>query len=856
MASNTLEFEGMEIRLATRQLLIGRQPAGIGSRAFDILVALVENHDRIVSKDELLNTVWPGVFVEENTLQVHVSALRKLLGPHKIVTIPGRGYRFCAENATNPHLSDTAPSVSRSKARGNLPAWLPPIFGRERELAQLPQRVRDHRLLTLVGSAGIGKSRLARTLAWSLCGEWPDGVWFVELAPIENPCDVPFAILRTLDLPFPAKDPALEKTMEALRPSRMLLVIDNCEHVIDAVGALVNCILAHAPEIHLVLTSQIPLRLPEEQRFSVPPLTIPSPEDARMDRNSGALTLLEARVRAVTPGFRLTDLDLPAAVEICRRLDGLPLAIELAAGRIPLLGVQGVRDRLNERFRLLSDLGSNRLPRHQTLRTALEWSYSLLNEQEQAILRRLGVFHGDFSLACAKTVACDDQLDKWDVLDGLANLVDKSMLVVESGDSPRYRLLESPRILSLEKLNERGEFAGASEKHAQALLEEFERSEEEKWVLTINERLGRYRHDIDNLKAALKWAAHPTSDPEFLIALVGASVWLFRSLGYRTLAEHYCEEAIERISAPTPPAMEARILVAWVGLRFPRIGTLELDAIAKAVSLLRKLDDPSALVAALADCAACLAIQNDISLAHQTIHEAYERSARLEPRTARLKVVRADFWLHYKEGRLQEGCELLRDGVALALELGDTYAAVWGLVRWELLAYNLGDLDEAVRIGRKAVSLVRDANFHGKIRWFALGSLTFALAQSGQCDEALALGREIFDAHHNTYRLLEFLDVMALIALRRGLTIEAAQALGCANAGFALRSEARRFPEDQIPDMLRDSLSQLLPPEQLNKHLRAGALLTPKQAAHLALQIDAALSTRVSASAFQPIVSA
>src|SRR5882672_470153 len=423
MISETWRFGRIEVRPAERVLLVDSKAAKLGARAFDLLLALVERRDRIVAKNELLDTVWPGLVVEENNLQVHISTLRKLLGPQVIATVPGRGYRFTAApddsaarhavaavSAAAPAASWATPSAASAVAATapltNLPADLPPLYGRDEDLPALRALIEAHKVVTVVGAGGIGKTALAQALAHQLRGEFEDGVWLVELAPVADATLVATTVAGVLRVELGAAAP-IETLAGELAASRMLLVLDNCEHLLLAVAELVSALRRAAPNVQLLATSQEPLKVAQEHAYRLSALALPAEAGIESARQAGAVALFEARARAAQPQFALNEKNLAAVVEVCRRLDGIALAIELAAARVPLLGIEGLRARLNERFRVLTGGARLALRRHQTLRAALDWSHGLLTHEEQTVFRRLGVFAGSFGLDSAQRVTAD-----------------------------------------------------------------------------------------------------------------------------------------------------------------------------------------------------------------------------------------------------------------------------------------------------------------------------------------------------------------------------------------------------------------------------------------------------------------
>ena len=408
-----------------------------------------------VGKNELLDLVWPDVVVEENNLQVHISALRKLLGQEAIVTIPGRGYRFALAGDGDGAPPRPPPRVQRR------PAPTSPRRSRH-STAAMPSAPRSSSRCggchwsASSGRAASASRGLAQAVAHDLLPAFPDGVWLVEFAPLEDGAQLVPAVATVLHVRS-AAGLDLEQLVDALRGRRMLLLLDNCEHVLDAAAELVAAVRRGAPDVQVLTTSQEPLRLADEQIVRLGTLAVPANLPLEQAQHVGALALFVARAQAADPRFRLAADNLAAALEICARLDGIALAIELAAARLPLLGLEGVRARLDDRFRVLTAGARFALPRHQTLRAALEWSHALLSADEQAVFRRLGVFVGSFDLDAAQRVGVGDARDRWAVLDILGALVDKSWVVVEDGAAPRYHLLETSRAFALECLDAAGD---------------------------------------------------------------------------------------------------------------------------------------------------------------------------------------------------------------------------------------------------------------------------------------------------------------------------------------------------------------------------------------------------------------
>jgi predicted ATPase len=564
----------------------------LGSRALDILIALVERRGELVTKAELVGRVWQGIFVDEATLRVHISALRKTLGEGYISNIAGRGYCFLAE-AGERHETLKAP---RAEAIGNLPAPLTRMIGRTEVVRGLAELVPQRRFLTVVGPGGIGKTSVALAVAGQLAGHYRDGTYFVDLAPLSDPSRVPAAVAAALGLHVLSQDP-LQAVLSCLQDKRILLVLDCCEHLIEGAASIAEEILRRTPDTHILATSREPLRADGEWVHRLLPLQSPPASDELLVKDALAfptVKLFAERAMANSDSFVITDADVPVISEICRWLDGIPLAIELAAARVDSLTLHALFEGLNDRFSILTKGRRTALPRHKTLRAAVDWSYDLLMPSEQIVLQRLAILRGRFTLDAAAQIASCADISPNEVCEAVINLVSKSLIMAEIIDpDTRYRLLDTTRAYVLEKLLERQEVNAVSRRRAAYLCDFLHRLHDGlKSQAVIEPQI--YREHVDNIRDSLEWCFSDDGDVDLGASLAAAASPVFTELSLLTECRHWAERSIATLAETARGTRREMELQASFGLSsmFTNGDVDEVRAaLARGLELAERFDD-------------------------------------------------------------------------------------------------------------------------------------------------------------------------------------------------------------------------------------------------------------------------
>jgi predicted ATPase/DNA-binding winged helix-turn-helix (wHTH) protein len=592
-----------------RALLRSGEPVQLTRKALSVLLALVERNGRIVSKDELYSVVWGDIFVEESNLTVQISILRKALGSALIQTIPGRGYRIAANIVRLGDMAPSEPNDIRQAAaapttneagrnRTNLPHRLDALIGRTVEAVELIERLAKHRLVTLTGVGGVGKTSLALELGCRMVDRFADGVWLADLAPLSNPGLIPSALAVALQLTLEDVVAPIETIAKALEGRRLLLLLDNCEHLVANVASALAVLLSLAPGVSVLATSQEILGLSDEQVYRLEPLAAP-PSGAGEIGTFDAVKLFVARAAAADRRFALTTENGEVVADICRRLDGNPLALEMAAARLQLLGLGRLREGLDRPLQLLRHGARGALSRHGSLRDVVEWSYNLLEAPDRRLFDRLAVFPSSFSLDATLAIAGDEGADRYEVMDALGRLVDKSLVSMVEGDEPRYRLLEFLRHYARERLDIASERSVVMARHARYFTDMFDTAyrawqnmPDVLWAAT-------YRPELDNLRAAMDWALTTPERAKIAIALAGAAGRLWVRLSLFGEGRRYVDPVVTLITAEASSVAAARVLIAAATLSEDVDRGRALALREQAVAICRSVRAPHDMAVAL-----------------------------------------------------------------------------------------------------------------------------------------------------------------------------------------------------------------------------------------------------------------
>jgi predicted ATPase/class 3 adenylate cyclase len=741
---------------------------------------------------------------------------------------------------TAPGLAEAFPPLrSLESLPNNLPRQVTPLIGRDDVLAEVEPLVLERPLVSLVGTGGIGKTRVALQAGADLLDGSGDGVWLVELATLTDASLLVNTVASTFGLREQGERPMLEVLLQYLRPRHLLLILDTCEHLIEEVARVTDAILRAAPQVRILATSREPLRIAAEYVYRVPSLAVAPSGDSLTAENAlqyGAIALFAERARVSDGKFTLSDESAPIVAEICRRLDGIALAIELAAARVRMLPPRQLAQKLDERFRVLTGGSRTALPRQQTMRALIDWSHDLLSEQEQKLFRRVAIFAGGWTLDAAEAVVTDETLDSLDVFDLLSSLSEKSLVVAEAQENPRYRLLESTRAFALEKLEQSGERDALARRHAQWAADLADRAYGAFLVAPTSQWDAEFAPEFENARSAIEWAlAH---DEVILAAriLVGFSE-LYRHLGLYAELRSRLDAALGRLDADAQSALAAR---AWNELSYVTFGSRRIEAAQHAVELGERCNDPAVTASSLTSLAFALRAAGRLDEAQTANVRAMELSKQsgLTRSLIHGNALNVAGAIARSCGRVDEARQLRTEALALATALGNERLEAIIRLNMAELEFQIGNTARTLEL----VSAVK-AGAHGlRSVEHVMYTLTNSAAYKIALDDIAGARRDASEALRLARGASSFITAvatqhLATVAARSGDPRRGARLRGYVDASYRSEDYEREPTEARTYDILMTALHEQLTDAEIETLAAEGAQLSEDQAVAEALAV-------------------
>jgi predicted ATPase len=753
------------------------------------------------------------------------------LGQHRLKDLaePEHVWQLAA-----PGLVETFPPLrSLESLPNNLPRQLTPLVGREDVLAEIEPLVFERPLVSLVGTGGVGKTRVALQVGADLLDRSGEGVWFIDLAPLSDQALLVNTTASTLGLREQGERPMLELLLQYLRPRHLLLILDNCEHLIEAVAHVADAILRAAPQVRLLATSREPLRIDGEHVYRMPSLAVPpagDPLTADQALEYGAIALFVQRAAASDTKFKLTDESAPIVAEICRRLDGIALAIELAAARVKALPPRQLAQKLDERFRVLTGGSRTALPRQQTMRALIDWSYDLLSEHEQKVFRRVSIFVGGWTLEAAEAVVTGETLDAIDIIDPISSLVEKSLVVAGAEEIQRYRFLESTLAFALEKLEQSGERDALARRHAQWTADLAERANDALEIEPWTQWLAQYVPEFENARSAIEWAL--SHDEVVLAARVATVFSALSSHGIYTELRGWLDEVLRRLDADAQPELAAR---AWLQLANVTSGSRAIEATQRAVELSQRCNDPVLTARSLSGLAFCLALGGrleDAQVASDRVLQ-FTNEKGLSQRT-RVNTLMAAGTVAFYCGRSDEALQLYGEGLALATALGNIMVTAFQVNMAEI-EYEMGNTARALEL----VSAIKTETGRGHIRVIAWGNSAAYKIALGDIAGARIDAREGLRLARGTswFQIAILIQHLATVAALGDDPRRGARLRGHVDARYRNEGYERGPADTRSYETLMTALRENLTDDEIEELAADGAQMSEDQAVAEALAV-------------------
>jgi predicted ATPase/DNA-binding winged helix-turn-helix (wHTH) protein len=839
-----IAFERFVLSRIERRLTSGGVPVAISAAGFRMLLALVDEAGKVVTKDALMRSVWGSSPITENALHVQVAAVRKIIGNHLIITQSGIGYRFAGQlrksSAAGTTLSGSEKGRRTSNGSRATPGPARHLLGREQKLRDLAKSLSRDRFVTLTGPGGVGKTSLARAFAHMARSEFPDGIWFVELAALRDQAGVADTLKAALGVEGGFDASPLDDVLARLTSKRCLLVLDNCEHLLPALATMVQALHEGAPYLAILATSRQALCCAGEHVEIVPPLALPDTAQGvgRAARRAPAFRLFVERITAGDPHFTVHDDQVAVASRICCSLDGLPLALEIVAGWASVLGLETLEEKLNTAPFSWAHARTTATSRHYDLRAALGWSFDLLSASEQALLRRLSVFAQDFSLNAAEDVAAGGGVAQDAVFTDLAGLVAKSLVTMVHGTRPPlYRLLETTRAFALAKLRDHNEEETFRHRHARyvlALLTVAERA----WDTTRGDIwLARYARLIPEIRACVDWAFGARGDIEAGIAIAAASWPLWRELSLRVEGARHLERALALIGPQTPAQVAGQLRQGLGMMICDNQADKARPLLEDAARIMRQFGDRKRLAEVMLILAFSRFLLADIKGAERDLAEGRHMLAGIDSQRWLAAALALDSLLHMHHRRFADAREAGRKAALLYEAIGATRSALASRSNMVEFALCNDDVPVAIEEGRLLAAHLRKTD-HQVVLSFLLVSLVAGLVRAERFAEALETADEAARLLPGHRPLFVLMDHMALRCALLGQLENAAMLAGFTDASY----RARDWPRQDVERMASEHLGTLLEKKFSSRTLdalkRDGALLSETGAWALAVRHD------------------
>ncbi len=763
------------------------------------------------------------------------------LGSHRLkdLTEPEQVWQLTIDGLP----AEFPPLKSLDVLPNNLPIQVTSFRGRDHDLEEVKRLLAEHRLLTLAGAGGVGKTRLAVQAGADDLDHYPDGVWFADLAPITDPELVSSVIAKVLGMTQVGGRRVDESIPQWLKRKKLLLILDNCEHVLEAVAKIADGIMHHCPDVRMLATSRQALGIGGEVAHRLPSLAMPDTATGLQTTEAlkyGAILLFVDRAKAADTRFSLNDNNAPIVAEICRHLDGIPLAIELAAARVKVLSIPNLAQRLNERFKILTGGSRTALPRQKTLSALIDWSYDLLTPQEQMLFNRVGIFAGGFSLDAATAVCGGEGLDEIDILDLLSSLTDKSLVVADTaGEQERYRMLESTRAYALDRLSAAGERERLARRHGEYFRHQAQEADKRYGTGSTSAWSMDVELELDNYRSALEWGLSQGHDTVLGAAIAGALHRLWSTGGLTVEGRYWIEPALERISSAENPQVAARL---WLAVAALYSAKRMCEAAERAVSLYESAGDGHGRARALYRLASGLFQMGRLDEASETNMRALAALRACQDKQDVAGCLDIQGSIAFYRGATGEARDLYAQALASFRALGNAHAAAGVLGNLAELEFADGHPEQALRAVNEALEMdprrgvsaraLNVVSYHANSAAYriALGDIDGARASA---HEGLSLARQAQDARLIAVVLQHFALLMALL----GQTQSAAKLLGYVDAQFKELGVTRQPTEKWGYEKLMAALREQLSEAEIEKLVDEGARWSEDQAVEEALKV-------------------